>query len=450
MGLFDSIRGAVGAGQPTVSVHLDSTEALRGGVLKGRARIAGTERAVPVTGFDLQVVSVTQGVGRNTIVRERLPMHGATVQPGQSLETPFEVRLPMAAPSGAMTSYEVALSADVPGIDPKANAPFVMLEAVDPLSTEDTVTYHVLEAPRTFRHSSVRGDFRLTLLPDGFLAHWKTRLTCRNSDGSLRWTLDGWGRTASGSPDGSRVATSDSNKRLVFVDAATGTPGEPIAMPSWVDDIVFLADGTVVAAGHEALYVLDASGRLVRTIDDLGHGTPYLSSVCGGAGRVVYAIDPNENRAMAIDLDRGVVGSISLQNPSTLHPSRDGRLLLVDAPQSVFVLDSQLRLQNTWAIPGKRGVRYVGQEPHSHTHWKSHPRVSPDGRSTLLNDGSGLLWLVDTATGRPHRSFDRTVLDYVEDTLFWDADHFVAITNDGKVRGLRIDGTVVFEDQDMA
>ena len=187
---------------------------------------------------------------------------------------------------------------------------------------------------------------------------------------------------------------------------------------------------------------------IVRTIDDLGYGTPYLSSLCAGAHRIVYAIDPNANRVMAIDIDRGVVGQAELRNPNTLHPSRDGSRLLIDGSSNVFVLDSQLRTLGTWALPGKKGVRYVGQEKHSHTHWKSHPRISPSGSLTLLNDATGLLWLLDTATGRPHRSFDRGVLDYVEDSLFWDEQHFIAITNDGKVRGMRLDGAVMFEDQD--
>lgn len=449
MGLFDSIKGAVGAGQPAVSIQFDSAEALRGGRLTGRATITGKERAMPLTAFDLQVVSVTQGVGRNTVHKDRIPMQGAMVQPGQSLEAPFELRLPMLAPSSQMTSYEVVLSADVPGMDPKTQALFTVLQEIDPLSAEDTQNYHVLMEPRTFRHSSVRGDFRLALLPDGFVAQWKTRVTCRNSDGSARWALDGgWGRTVSASPDGKRVATSDKNKRLVFVDAATGALGEPIQMPSWVDDVAFLADGTIVAGGHEALWVLDAEGQIVRTIDDLGYGTPYLSSLCAGPDRVVYVIDPNKDLVMAVDIDRGVVGQVNLRNPNTLHPSRDGSRLLIDGSDRIFALDGQLQVLCAWELPGKKGVRYVGQEKHSSTHWKSHPRISPSGSLTLLNDATGLLWLLDTATGRPHRSFDRGVLDYVEDSLFWDEQHFIAITNDGKVRGMRLDGTLMFEDQD--
>ncbi|MEQ8459482.1 MAG: sporulation protein [Sandaracinaceae bacterium] len=449
MGLFDSIRGAMGQGQPTVRVHLETLELPRGGLVKGTAEVVGTERAVPLTAFDIQVVQVTQNVGKNAVAKGRVSMGGVQVQPGQSVTAPFELQLPLgSAPTGGLTSYEVVVSADVPGMDPKGSAPLTVTDEVDPMSREDTTRYHVLPEQRSFRHSSVRGDFRLSLMPDGFLGIWKTRLTCRNADGGLRWTLDGWGRTASASPDGSRVATSDRNKRLCFVDAATGEPGQPIDMPSWVDDIAFLEDGTIVAAGSDALFVLDAHGQLQNTLEDLGYGARFFSSMIAGPGRVVFVSDANANKVVAVDLDRGVVGSAEIRSPGALHPNHDRSLIAVDTSSAVHVLDGQLQPKAQWKIPGKEGVRYVGQEPHSYTHWKSHPRIAPGRTNTLINDGTGLLWLVDTPSGRPHRSFDRAVVDYVEDTMWWDDQHFVAITNDGKVRGLRVDGTVVFEDQD--
>ena len=450
MGFFDAIKGAVGAGQPTVAIHLHQAEVPRGGVLEGRATITGTQRAVPITAFDVHVVSITTGVGRLKVASERIVMSGATVQPGQTLEAPFLIQLPSgAAPSGTATSYELVLSADVPGVDPKHRAPFTITHVRDPMAGEPQTRFHVLPTERAFRHSSVRGDFRMTRMPDGFLTHWKTQLSCRNADGSLRWKVPGWGRTSACSPDGTRVAVSDRNKRMAFVDAGSGELGSPVQMPTWIDDIVFLPDGTVVCGSSEQLFVLDSHGRLVKTISELGYGSMFLASVIAGPGRVVFCADPNANRVTAVDLDAGVVGHTELRSPHTLYASGAGELVMVDLGDSIEVLDAHLRPRASWTIPGQEGVRYVGQAKHSHTRWKCHPRVSPNLQQTLLNDRSGQLWLLDTMSGQPVRQFERDVLDYVEDQVFWDEARFFAITNDGKVRGVGVDGTVWFEDQDF-
>ena len=132
MGLFDSIRGAMGQGQPTVRVHLETLELPRGGLVKGTAEVVGTERAVPLTAFDIQVVQVTQNVGKNAVAKGRVSMGGVQVQPGQSVTAPFELQLPLgSAPTGGLTSYEVVVSADVPGMDPKGSAPLTVTDEVD-------------------------------------------------------------------------------------------------------------------------------------------------------------------------------------------------------------------------------------------------------------------------------------------------------------------------------
>ena len=172
--------------------------------------------------------------------------------------------------------------------------------------------------------------------------------------------------------DVSRVGGRRARQKVgVALRGALRGAGQPIDMPSWVDDIAFLEDGTIVAAGSEALFVLDAQGQLQNTLEDLGYGARFFSSMIAGPGRVVFVSDANANKVVAVDLDRGVVGSAEIRSPGALHPNHDRSLIAVDTSSAVHVLDGQLQPKAQWKIPGKEGVRYVGQEPHSYTHWKS-------------------------------------------------------------------------------
>jgi WD40 repeat protein len=447
VGFFDKIKSAVGVGQPSLEIHLDRPSVSLGGVVSGTARATGQERALQVAGFDVRIKRLSQQQGMTVVAEERIPFGGATLAPGQTLETSFALQVPANGPaSGGGIEYELTVGLDVPGLDPMKNVKLYVDGQLDAYAGEELARFHVLPAARAFRHSSVRGDFRLVRTADGFLAYWKDHTTLRNADGSERARIELFGRTATPAPDG-RIAAADGYKRIGFFDGRTGEQvGELVEVGEYVNDIVFLADGSgMVLNGTSKLLVSDASGRVQREITDLGIGELYVSSICAGEGSTVYVTDANQSKLVALDVHRGVLGAADTRYPSDVQRSADGTLLVVDSSNGISIFDTRAQRRAQYPIPGKEGVRYLGQEPHSHTHFKGNARLSPDNRFVLVQDGSGQLYLLDAVSGAPQRRYDRSALDYVEDTLWWDASHFVAILNDGRVVGMRLDGTPIYQ-----
>ena len=446
MGFFDKIKSAVGVGQPKLEITLDRAQVGLGGIVSGVARATGQERALPVLAFDVRLKRGSQQQGMQVCAEDRIPFGGAELQPGQTMEVRFALQVP--ASGGASSSgvlYELAVGLDVPGLDPTETIGIMVDAQPEPYAAEDCARYHVLPEPPSLRSSSVRGDFRLVRTADGFLAYWKSYTSLRNADGSERARIDGFGRVAAQGPDG-RILAAD-GKRICFFDVLTGAPAsEPITLDEYVNDIVFLADGSgIVLNGTSKLLVCDAQGHLQRTIADLGIGELFVSWICGGAGSIVYAVDANQSKLVALDVHRGVLGAADTRYPSSIYASADGSALVVDSSEAIQVFDTRAQVRAQYAIPGKHGVRYVGQAEHSYTHFKGNARLSPDNRHMLVQDGSGQLFLLDAGTGEPKRRYDRAALDYVEDTMWWDAHHFIAITNDGRVHGVRLDGTKIYE-----
>jgi hypothetical protein len=144
-----------------------------------------------------------------------------------------------------------------------------------------------------------------------------------------------------------------------------------------------------------------------------------------------------------------VRASTRLNSPSALFSLADGKVV-VECHGSVTVLDGSLKAIKSWDLFGQEGVRYLGQSEHSYTHFKAMPHLSPDGSQVLVQDGSGMLWRMDVSSGEPVQTYDRSVLDHVEDVLWLDQGHFLAITNDGKVRKVAVaGGPAIFEQQDV-
>lgn len=448
MGFLDKIKGAVGVGQPDVQIAVDRLAVGPGGLVTGTARATGKERALPVTAFDVAIKRLTAQQGMTTIAQDRIPFGGAMLQPEQSMEIHFELQIPgNTPPTGPDGKYELSVGLDVPGLDPTSNVSLQVTSQAEPMVAEDFKRYHVIPEEHSFRHSSVRGDFRLVRLADGFAVYWKSSLSFHNGDGSRRAMTGGWGRVAAATADGNGVVAVD-GKQVAFFDPTSGEmQGQPIDMGTWINDVAFLRDGSgMVLNATSKILLTDPQGNVQQEIGDLGFGEPYVSSLCAGPeGARFYAVDANKGKIFACDARQGVLGSADVRSPSDIHLSADGGSLTVGTSSTVHAFDLQLRPRASYGIPGKEGVRFVGMSEHSYTHFHSNARLSPDNRFMLVNDGTGLLWLLDAGSGQPMRRYDRALLNWVEDTMWWDQNHFLAITNDGQVHGLQLDGTKIFQ-----
>ncbi len=456
MGFLDSLLGMFGIGQPKVSLQIDRAQSGRGGLISGTVTVEGGRRPLPVTAFVAKLirekkVKTEQGTSteRQTLREESAPQGGQVIEPGGSMRWSFVLQVPAdTAPTGGDVTYKIEASLDCPGWDPSSEQALNVTTDIDSAAGEDLTEYFVLPERRSFRHSSVKGDYRVLLCDGGFVTTWKTEISVRNTDGSQRCRIPGWGKSIAVSPDGKRLVAADAQKRIGLFDLATGAAiGEPIHPGDWIFDVLWLADGTVLASATECIYLYDEAGQEKGRIAELDGASFYVGGIATSP-RGFYVTDANGNRLLEADTSGKVLAKTSLRSPSSLFVGANGRLS-VDCHDEVAVLDAGLGTVHRWAIPGKRGVRYAGQEQHSSNHFKGMPKLAADGQSVLVQDGSGQLWRAAAESGEPMRVWPRDVMDYVEDVAWMDDSHVLAVLNDGKVKKVAFDGTVKFEHQDV-
>lgn len=462
MGFLDSLLGMIGIGQPDVTLQLDTNPLKFGQLATGRVLVSGGKREMPLTAVDVRLVQREEQEddldSRTTVTEASIPMGGLTLTSGGSVETDFAFQVPAdIEPTGGKVTYEIEASADVPGWDPSQDLEVHISPERDPMADEDYTQYHVLDEEREFRHSSVRGDFRIFSLPGGFGEGWKDTFIARGADGGKLWSLDGFGRTAAISPDGSKLAVADGNQRIALVDPESGEfVVEPISLGSYIDNFAWLENGDLVAAAHDTLYVLDAEGQQKASYNALDDGRDdpediFISGVAAASGSTFFVIDSNASTVSRVDAaDGSAQHAANVRYPSDIYRSVDGSRYVIDSDDRVSIYDDNLGALVDFEVPGKRGVRFIGQTEHSYNAWKPMARLSPDNERMLLNDRSGQLWLMDATDGSPLRRYSREILDYVEDTHWIDDETFAAITNDGKLHIVEVDGFMpVFSEQDV-
>ena len=450
MDFFDTILGMFGVGQPKLTATASQTTLGPGAQVTVDIKLEGGKRELPLSALVLELKSEKKLKDNqkswDTLAEERVYLGGQPIRPGEVLEARITLQVPAkTSASGGALSHKLVASADVPGWEPDASIPVTITPSADPLAAEDCARYHVLPAERSFRHSSVRGDFRVFPLPDGGVAlGWKSLLVCRSGDGQERWRC-GFGRTATVSPDGRTIAAANQSKQIGLIDVATGTVQQTIDVGDWVNNIAWVTDGLACNCTSK-IVVVSTEGAVLREITTLGKGEPFIGSLAG-AGDQLLAIDSNAQLLVSLD---PATGGIRGSQPLSFHPAdvyQVGSKIVVDSNGRVAIGDD-IAVSKGFKMIGRQGIRYVGQSEHSYTHFKPNARLSPNHQRVLLNDQSGLLWLL-AADGKPIRTWPREQLDFVEDTGWLDDQHFVAITNDG--RSHRVDtqtGAIAWSQQD--
>jgi len=451
VGFFDSILGMFGIGQPKLTASASETSLKRGAIVTVNIRLEGGKRDIPLTAlvaaFKVESKLKDGQSTWDTLVEEKIYFGKQIVQTGDVVEGTVSLQIPADCDTTGGLRHFIEASADVPGWDPEQEIDVKILAQNDPMAAEDASRYHVLPAERSFRNSSVRGDFRVFPLADGGAAlGWKTSLICRNADGSERWRT-GFGRTATVSPNGDKIAAANQSKQVGIIDVKTGSIDTVIDINDYVNNIVWTSEGLACNV-TEKIIVVSLQGDVVREITSLGgDGEPFIGGLAG-KGDTLYAIDANDRLLVEVD---SCSGEISASKSLSFYPSdvyQHGDTTVLDCNETI-VMGQGTSLGKGFDVPGREGIRFLGQTEHSYTHFKPNGRLSPDQQHFLLNDQSGLLWLLD-AKGRPQRTWSRETLDFVEDTGWLDNETFVAITNDGRSHMVNaVTGAISWSQQDL-
>jgi hypothetical protein len=319
------------------------------------------------------------------------------------------------------------------------------------LPSDDPQT-HVIPR-RRFRHSSVRGDFRVVRSAAGVLVTWSTELSARDLQGKLLWRKPGFGRALGISLDGKQAMVSNDQRQVVVLDVSSGRELAPVvdhSKLSWIDLLSWQSDDQVLAASTRHRYLLDGRGALVRELPVAPSRRPgrepwhsCLVALPGTGQAIVCDIaGVNGERIARVDSATGaVLAESELRGARDAVLSDDRSSFVIDGYQQLALFDART-LKRRWAVPhpGQSRVRFPDSREGSSEVWKPLPKLSPDQRRVAVNDQSGRLWLLAADSGTSLKALPRTLVDFVEDSVWIDDHTLVIIDNDGHVLRLDVDG----------
>ncbi len=308
--------------------------------------------------------------------------------------------------------------------------------------------------PQRFRHSSVRGDFRVYETSAGIVASWKTLLSARTLDGKLLWRKEDQGRAVAVSPDRKRIVTNNDDGELLVLDASTGaTVAGPVQLGGpadrsrdhvWVSAFAWMPDGKhIVALDSKHVYVLASDGRFLREIEVACKEDCFYTSAIGVTNdEAIVTNSPGSSGSTIVRIkirDGSTIASADYYG-ADLDLSRDRTRVIVDGGMDELAMFETSTLKRLWSVPlpGHRGVK-ASAGASGYIQWKSVPKLSPDGRYVVVNDVAGRLWLLDATDGSPLLAYPTELVDFVEDVIFLADGSLIAIDNPGRV--LRLAGT---------
>ncbi|MCE9572103.1 MAG: hypothetical protein K8W52_02990 [Deltaproteobacteria bacterium] len=351
------------------------------------------------------------------------------------------------AGSGSGTAAAPAPDAPPPNLPPGLGADGAAV-ALPPAATGPTVI-----APRKFRHSSVRGDFRIYTIPAGLLVSWHSKLSARTVDGAPLWQHDNLGRAVAISPDGARVVANNDDGDLLILDTKTGATigagqklggrGDDAHPDVYISAFAWTLDGKeIVAVDTKHVYLLHADGTADRELPVCPGGDCFFTTAIALSNDELLLNEANnsEKGLVRVALKDGAIGATAPFQGADLDLSADRAAILADGSAQLARFDAAT-LGKRWevAVPGAPGVAFAASATGASEQWKSMPKQSPDGTFVAVNDHAGRLWLLDAADGTPKLVYPEDVANFVEDVAWLDNRTLVTIDNDGRVR--RIAGT---------
>ena len=326
---------------------------------------------------------------------------------------------------------------------------------------DDGRPYEVLPDIRSFMENSVKGDYRLYPLRNGFCSSWGNRIVARNNDGELLWITEGWGRCLAIHPESVIFAAAEGSSLCLF-NASTGRPlREPVNIGIYLDFLIWIDKNRLLGTDGKSLYIFNDHAEQIDVIEGAIDDDGFIGGLCPDLHHpdVVTILDVNGHQLVKIDL--------KLRQVITEKDAAFADQLLYTAGQpwiwatvvngttieEIRVYDAKnLRERFGMVFKGKKGVRFANQAPNdiSFNNFVSLPSLSPLRQYFLVNDNSGLLWLIDARTGDKRRVFRRNLLDFVLHTHWLDEEHFVAMLDGGFVAKMSVRGTkLIWKENDF-
>jgi hypothetical protein len=316
---------------------------------------------------------------------------------------------------------------------------------------DDGRPYELIPQERIFMESSVKGDYRLFALKNGFIAAWGNSLSARNFDGEKLWTLENWATAIAVDPDGLLFVAADGNRICLFDTKNANQLSEPVHLQSYIDFILWLDRDSFAASDGKDMLIFNRQGLQTDTLQGAVPEDGFLGGIAAEPGNssVITVLDVNEHLLKKIDIkkrqlirEKDVDTSEQLLSDPT-QPWVWTTVVNGTELQEIRIYDSK-RLRERIAIVfnGKKGVRPITQAPNDQSFHSfiSLPSLSPRRQYFLVNDNSGLLWLIDARTGDKRRIFRRNLLDFVLHTLWIDEEYFIAMLDGGAVAKMSIRG----------
>lgn len=305
-----------------------------------------------------------------------------------------------------------------------------------------------------FRHSSVRGDFRVYKTASGILVSWKTLLSARTLDGAQMWKRENQGRAVAVSPDGTRIVTNNDDGETLILDAKTGEPvAGPVSLGGssdsahagvYISAFAWTADAkSIVAVDSVHVYLLDAKLAVQSELKLPCGDSCFFASAAGVSNdEILLANAPGSSGSTIyrVHLPDGKIVKQAEFYGHDIDLSKDGKTFAIDGDAAAAVFDTA-SLAPVWQqeLPGYRGVQPANWSEGSYAQWKTQAKLSPNGKYVAINDVAGRLWLLDAKTGAPVLAYTTELVDLVEDVMWLDDATLIAIDNPGNV--LRISGT---------
>jgi len=313
------------------------------------------------------------------------------------------------------------------------------------------LTFSVYQYTPSFVNHAKKRNARQLYLGNGFIAAWGNRLSARNFDGEKLWELASWATALAVEPEGLLFAAADGNRICLFDTKNANQLSEPVQLESFIDFIVWLDRDSFAASDGKDILIFNRQGVQTDILQGAVPEDGFLGGIAAEPGNssVITVLDVNKNLLKKIDIkkrqlirEKDVDSSEQLLSDST-QPWIWTTVVNGTELQEIRIYDSK-RLRERIAIVfnGKKGVRPVTQAPNdlSFHSFISLPSLSPRRQYFLVNDNSGLLWLIDARTGDKRRIFRRNLLDFVLHTLWIDEEHFIAMLDGCAVAKMSIRG----------
>ncbi len=244
-------------------------------------------------------------------------------------------------------------------------------------------------------------------------------------------------------------------KSICLFNTTSGNPlREAVELDVYIDFIYWLDKKRFIASDGKKLLIFNADAEIIDIIDGIVNENGFLGGIAidNSNSNFITILDVNNHQLKKIDIEKKLIVLEREAEYADQLFFNNGQswiwTTVVNGThlQEIRVYESR-KLIERFALPfnAKKGVRSTSQKPKdlSFHSYVPLPSLSPLRQYFLVNDNSGLLWLIDARTGDKRRVFRRNLLDFVLHTHWIDNEHFIAMLEGGYVAKMNIRGRKV-------